>query len=70
MDESQKLKSYLQLCKLHINKGKYDRAESLYLSCISEFESDFRPYFNYAQLCCLQEKYVMARDLFYEALKR
>ena len=66
----QKVGNYLLLCKLLIKDGKYEKARKLFECCIAEFGSDFRPYFNFAQLCLLQGDYSSALELLNEALKR
>jgi tetratricopeptide (TPR) repeat protein len=70
MNKGERLTSYLRLGALLVRDKKYDRAEALYKSCIVEFEDDFRCYFNYAQLRCVQKRYWEAEQLFLEAETR
>jgi tetratricopeptide (TPR) repeat protein len=67
MGDNERLKSLFQLCRLFIRSGKLNKAEIIYNLCIKEFGNDFRCYFNYAQLRCLQKRYKEALSLFYEA---
>ena len=67
MDGEERLKSFFKLCKLFIRSGKLNQADIIYDLCLKEFDKDFRCYFNYAQLRCLQKRYTEALSLFYEA---
>lgn len=70
MKERNRLAAYLRLGELFVRAKKYDRADALYKTCILEFEDDFRCYFNYAQLRCLQKRYLEAERLFIQAATR
>jgi tetratricopeptide (TPR) repeat protein len=70
MEPKGNLSSYFKLCKYFISRGEYLRAKTIYESCIDKYPLDFRSYFNYAQLCCLQKQHSKALELFYKALQR
>ena len=58
------------MCRIFVNSGRYHQAQLLFDACIDEFEQDFRPYFNYAQLSCLQGDFVKGLALFNQAYRR